>query len=96
MISDMGWVIAFDMEAARFYLENKEIKGPVTPEFLFDQDYCSWYGMTPTDIRDNEKTRKTLEPLKKKGTLAYFNKLKETQIAHFEKLREIGWRKTRS
>ena len=93
MLEDVGWLIEYDMEVAKFYFEVKGIDTPVTPEFIFDEDYCSWYGMSPKDLEENARLNRELLPLQQKDKLAYFNQIKKRYLARFKKLRDAGWRK---
>ncbi|MCP4345434.1 MAG: hypothetical protein GY795_07900 [Desulfobacterales bacterium] len=93
MIEDVGWIIEYDMEAAVFYLRASGVSDSITPDFIFDNDYCSWYGVSPTDLDENARVHKELLPLQKTDKLLYFNKLKQTRMAHFEELKKAGWRK---
>ena len=93
MIEDVRWIIEYDMEVARFYLELKGVDHPVTPELIFDEGYCTWYGMSPIDLEENERVHKELLPLQKKDTLLYFNELKRIRLAQFTELKKAGWRK---
>src|SRR5574337_880616 len=49
MLADNGWLIAYNMEVARFLLLKIAPADKVTPEFIFDEGYCTWRGVTPTD-----------------------------------------------
>jgi hypothetical protein len=93
MIEDMGWLIEYDMEVARLYLSLKGIGLPVTPEFIFDEGYCSWYGMSPNDLEENARVHQELKPLQEKDKLLYFNELKRMRLAQFVALKKAGWRK---
>ena len=93
MIEDVRWIIEYDMEVARIYLEFKGVDHPVTPEFIFDEGYCTWYGMSPIDLKENERVHQELLPLQKKDTLLYFNELKRIRLAQFTALKKAGWRK---
>ena len=93
MIEDVGWLIEYDMEIARLYLNLKGINKPVTPEFIFDEGYCTWYGMSPNDLEENARVHEDLLPLQKKDKLLYFNELKRIRLAQFTELRKAGWRK---
>lgn len=95
MIGDLGWIIEYDMDAASFYLQAKGLNDVITPDFIFDNDYCSWYGMSPRDLDENTRVHEELLPLQKKDKLLYFNELKQRRLAHFEELKNAGWRKAR-
>jgi len=92
-LEDVSWLIEYDIEVARFYLNLKGIDSPVTPEFIFDEGYCSWYGMSPNDLEENARIHQELRPLQKKDKLLYFNELKRIRLAQFAQLKKAGWRK---
>jgi hypothetical protein len=90
MLEDVGWLIEYDMELARFYLEFKGLDHDVTPEFIFDEGYCTWYGMNPNDLEENARVHQELLPLQKKDKLLYFNELKRIRLAQFTELKKAG------
>jgi len=96
MIEDVGWIIEYDIEAAKFYLGLKGVHNLITPEFIFDEDYCSWYGMSPKDLEENTRVHHELFPLQKKDKLSYFNELKKRRLSQFAELKRAGWRKAQN
>jgi hypothetical protein len=96
MLEDVGWFIEYDMEVARLYLNLKGIDKPITPAFIFDEGYCSWYGMSPNDLEENARVHEELKPLQKKDKLLYFNELKRIRLAQFAELKKEGWRKAQN
>jgi hypothetical protein len=95
MIDDLGWWIEYDMEAARFYLTHRGIEADVTPEFIFDQEYCSWYGLSPLDLEENQRLHAELSSLKTADPLNFYQALKRNRMATVEQLKRTGWRKAR-
>jgi hypothetical protein len=93
MVEDVGWLIEYDMEAAEFFLQQGGIDGPVTPEFIFDEEYCSWYGLSPNDLEENARLHQELLPLQKRDKKSYINRLKEKRLRYVEELKKAGWRK---
>ncbi|MDI6801309.1 MAG: hypothetical protein QMD01_04560 [Thermodesulfovibrionales bacterium] len=92
MILDNGWIISYDMEIAQFMgykLPSKEI----TPEFLFDEGYCTWRGVTPTDYIDSIAEREEMIKLSKTDPKRYIAEIKDWVIRRMERLRASGWRK---
>jgi len=69
---------------------------PVTPEFIFDEGYCTWYGMSPNDLEENARVHQELMPLQKEDKLLYFNELKRIRLAQFAELKKAGWRKAQN
>jgi hypothetical protein len=95
MVSDNGWIIRYDMEAAKFMGE-KHIKGGITPGLLFDQGYCSWNGVYPGDHIDSVREREKIIALAKTDPAEYFRKLRSWAVERMEKLKNEGWRKAQN
>lgn len=93
MLSDNGWVIEFDMEAARFMMQKIAPVSDVTPEFLFDEGYCTWRGVYPGDHIDSVTERAELMQLAKTDKKRYFEEFKTWGIRRMERLAQAGWRK---
>jgi hypothetical protein len=93
MLADNGWIIGFDMDVARFMLQNVAPADMVTPEFVFDEGYCTWRGVTPTDHIDSVKERDALAQLAKTDRKRYFEEIKSWSNKRMERLAREGWRK---
>ncbi len=93
MVADNGWLIEYDMDVARFMMQKNAPASSVTPEFLFDEGYCTWRGMTPTDHIDSVKERSQLVQLAKSNPKRYFNEIKTWGNMRMERLAREGWRK---
>lgn len=94
MVRDNGWVIEYDMDVAR--LLSSRLKGTaedLTPEFLFDEGWCTWNGYEPQDIFHSVKEREELLALAKIDPRRYVEALKTWSIDREERLRREGWRK---
>jgi hypothetical protein len=93
MVADNGWLIEYDMDVARFLMQKEAPASAVTPEFLFDEGYCTWLGMTPTDHIDSVKERTHLAQLAKSDVRRYFEEIKTWGNTRMERLAREGWRK---
>jgi hypothetical protein len=93
MIEDGGWILEYDLEMARLFFWNKGIKQPITPEFLFDEGYCSWHGLTPRDLEESARLHRQLAPLLEQDRLLYIQQIKEQWLGHVVQLKAAGWRK---
>jgi len=93
MLVDNGWIIGFDMDVARFMLQNVAPADMVTPEYIFDEGYCTWRGVTPTDHIDSVKEREALAQLAKTDRKRYFDEIKSWSNKRMERLAREGWRK---
>ncbi len=93
MISDNGWIIEYNMDIARFMLQKISPAGEINPEFLFDEGYCTWNGVYPTDIADSAKERQELLKLAQTDRRKYFEEFKNWGVNRMERLAREGWRK---
>lgn len=95
MVQDNGWIIRYDMEAAKFMGE-KHIKGEITPAVLFDNGYCTWNGVYPGDHIDSVRERERIIVLAKTNPAEYLKQLKSWAVERSEKLKHEGWRKAKN
>lgn len=93
MVRDNGWIIAYNMEVARFMLQKASPPAQVTPDLVFDEGYCTWRGVTPTDPVDSAREREELVKLAKTDPKRYFEALRSWGINRMERLAQAGWRK---
>jgi hypothetical protein len=93
MLSDNGWLIEYNMEVARFMMQKKSPASQVTPEFLFDEGYCTWRGVYPGDHIDSAREREELLQLAKTDKKRYFEEFKTWGVRRMERLALAGWRK---
>ena len=92
MLKDNGWLIEYDMDVARF-MAHKLSGATITPEYLFDQGYCTWRGVYPTDHIDSVKEREELVKLSKINPKKYLDEIRKWGIERMERLAAEGWRK---
>ncbi|MFP3868578.1 MAG: hypothetical protein ACLFUU_10525 [Desulfobacteraceae bacterium] len=93
MIEDNGWILEYDLEAAQFFFWKKLREQSITPDFLFDEGYCSWHGLTPLDLDESARIHRELAPLLSQDRLVYINRLKEMWTDYVANLKADGWRK---
>lgn len=93
MLADNGWIIEFNMDVARFMLSRVADAPAVTPEFIFDEGYCTWRGVTPSDHINSAKERKALAYLAHTDPRRYFEEIKTWANTRMERLSREGWRK---
>jgi len=92
MLRDNGWIIEYDMEIVHF-MRQKLPAADLSPEFIFDEGYCTWRGVYPTDDHDAAKERDALIALAKTDRKRYFEEFKKWGIQRMERLAREGWRK---
>lgn len=93
MLADNGWIIEFDMDVARFMLQKEAPASRVTPEFIFDEGYCTWRGITPSDHIDSVRERNGLFSLAQTDRKRYFEEIRNWSNNRMERLAREGWRK---
>ncbi len=96
MIEDRGWLLEFDMEEAQYLFWQKGIAREITPEFIFDEGYCSWNGLTPGDLDERADLHRELAPLLARDRLLYINTMKSRMLEHVAALKAAGWRKAQN
>jgi hypothetical protein len=92
MMRDNGWIIKYDMDIARF-IQQKLPVGDTNPAYLFDEGYCSWDGVYPTDRADSIREREELVALAKIDKKKYLERFKTWGIDRMDRLAKEGWRK---
>ncbi|MHB8068587.1 MAG: hypothetical protein ACYDIC_11900 [Desulfobaccales bacterium] len=95
MLRDCGWILEYDMEGAQGLLQQQGVRGPVNPEFLFDEDYLSWQGLAPGDQDMNAALHRRLAPLIEQDLSQYLQSMKNEWLRHVAELKAAGWRKAR-
>jgi len=93
MLADNGWIIDYDMDVARFMMQKVAPSYEVTPEYLFDEGYCTWRGVTPSDHVDSVREREQLVQLAKSDRKRYFEEIRSWGNNRMERLAREGWRK---
>jgi hypothetical protein len=94
MLPDNGWVIEYDMDVVRF-VSGKLPAAELTPDYIFDEGYCTWRGVYPTDHIDSLRKREELVTLSKINKMKYLEEIKRWGINRMERLAKEGWRKAR-
>ncbi len=93
MLADNGWIIEYDMDVARFMKQRLPVSVPVSPDYLFDEGYCTWRGVYPTDHIDVVQERQEIVALAKTDQKRYLEEIKTWGIKRMERLASEGWRK---
>ena len=93
ILADNGWIIVFAMDVARFLLQKIAPASLVTPEFIFDEGYCTWRGVTPSDHIDSVRERSALLQLAQTDRKRYFEEITNWGNNRMEHLARQGWRK---
>lgn len=95
MLQDNGWIIEYDIEIAHL-TGHKLPAAQITPEFLFDEGFCTWRGLYPGDREDSVREREELIKLSKINPKQYVTEFRNWSIQRMQKLADDGWRKARA
>ena len=94
MLGDNNWIIEYDMEQVKFLLAKMDIPAAqITPEFVFDERYSSWQGITPTDMVESIREREEIVKLAKVDKKKYVETIKSWSINRMQAFMDDGWRK---
>lgn len=91
---DNGWVLELDMDMVRSQAPIMEISPEaVTAEWVFDQGYATWVGITPDDHQKRDQERSEIQKLAKTDLRAYIQAMKDWGINREKRFTNEGWRK---
>ncbi len=97
MVRDNGWIIEYDMDVATAYLKRCGIDPEkVTPDFVFDEGYSTWNGLTPTDSFDKAMEMHDLLAASGGDKRKYFEDVKTWTKERTSRLAAEGWRKAQA
>ncbi|RLB40012.1 MAG: hypothetical protein DRH12_10710 [Deltaproteobacteria bacterium] len=93
---DNGWVLELDMEEVRLHAPTMEISpDSITAEWVFDNGFATWAGITPDDVETRNRERSELIKLAKTDMAAYLEVMKRWGKDRERRFQEQGWRKAR-
>jgi len=96
-VLDNGWVIELNMEVVKARAQVMEISPEeVTADWIFDQGFVTWVGITPDDHQRREEERSEIQKLAKTDLLAYYQAMKDWGINREKLFVEEGLRKMKS
>ncbi len=91
---DNGWVLELEMERVR---ENALIMGTlpdtVTAEWVFDEGFATWVGITPDDAQTRDRERNEFQKLAKTDVRAYVQAMRDWGLEREKRFTRKGWRK---
>ena len=94
---DNNWILEFDMNVLQVHAASMGIAPQdVTAEWVFDQGYATWVGITPYDTDRRNQERAEIQKLAKTDLLAYYKAMKEWGLNREKKFMAEGWRKMRA
>ena len=93
-VVDNGWVIELNMVVVKARAPIMEISPEeVTADWVFDQGFVTWVGITPDDYQRREEERSEIQKLAKTDLLAYYQAMKDWGMSREKRFIEEGWRK---
>lgn len=94
---DNGWVLELNMDVVRQYADSLGISPEeVTADWVFDEGYATWVGITPDDAEHRNQERSEILKLAKTDLRAYYEAMKEWGLNREKRFTEAGWRKMRA
>jgi hypothetical protein len=94
---DNGWVLELDMQVVRTRAAMMEISPEeVTAEWVFDQGYATWVGITPDDFQTRERERREIQKIAKTDLKTYMQAMKEWGLNREKRFLSQGWRKAKA
>ena len=94
---DNGWVLELNMDVVRPYASSMGISPEeLTAEWVFDEGYATWVGITPDDTQQRNQERAEIQKMAKTDLRAYYDAMKEWGLNREKRFTEAGWRKMRA
>ena len=91
---DNGWVLELDMEVIRAQSPSLGVQETeLTADWIFDNGYVTWAGITPDDVESRNREREEIQALAKTDLKAYLHAMKEWGIGREMRFAAEGWRK---
>jgi len=91
---DNGWVLEFDMEELRVHAPAMDISPEeVTAEWVFDNGFATWAGITPDDAETRNRERAEILRLSKTDMPAYLEMMRHWGKERERRFQQEGWRK---
>ncbi len=93
---DNGWVLELDMDVVRSYAPVMGVSADdITADWVFDEGYATWVGITPDDFQQREQERTEIQKLAKTDLRAYIDAMREWGLSRERRFVEEGWRKAK-
>ena len=94
---DNGWVLELNMDVVQQYAGSMGISPEeATADWVFDEGYVTWVGITPDDAKHRNQERSEILKLAKTDLRAYYEAMKEWGLSREKRFTEAGWRKMRA
>jgi hypothetical protein len=94
---DNGWVLELNLDVVRTRAALMEISPDrVAADWVFDEGYATWVGITPDDFQTRERERSEVQKLAKTDLKAYIQAMKDWGLNREKRFISEGWRKARA
>jgi hypothetical protein len=91
---DNGWVLELNMDVVRQYAGSMGVSAKeITADWVFDEGYATWAGITPDDTERRNQEREEIQKLAKTDIRAYYDAMKEWGLNREKRFTDEGWRK---
>ena len=91
---DNGWVLELNMDVARQYAGSMGVSTEeITADWIFDEGYATWVGITPDDSKHRDQERAEILKLAKTDVHAYYQAMKDWGLNREKRFTDEGWRK---
>jgi hypothetical protein len=94
---DNGWVLELNMDIIRAHSSSLGmVADTITADWIFDNGYVTWVGITPDDTERRNQEREKIQELAKIDVLAYIKAMKEWGLEREKRFSKEGWRKMKA
>jgi hypothetical protein len=96
-VGDNGWVLELDMDMVRTRAHVMGISPEdVTANWVFDEGFATWVGITPDDFQRREQDRSEIQKIAKTDLRAYIQAMREWGLSRERRFINEGWRKMKA
>jgi hypothetical protein len=93
---DNGWVLELNMQVVKTRAAMMETSPEdVTADWVFDEGYATWVGITPDDFQTKERERSEIQEIAKTDLKAYVQAMKDWGLQREKRFVSEGWRKAK-
>ena len=94
---DNGWVLELNMDVVLQFASSMGISSEeITADWVFDEGYVTWVGITPDDTKRRDQERAEIQKLAQTDIRAYYEAMKEWGLNREKRFTKEGWRKMRA
>ncbi len=94
---DNGWILELDMDVVRSHAKTFGMApDELTAEWIFDEGYATWVGITPDEAPRRNQERAEIQKLAKVDFMAYYKAMKQWGLDRQARFSNEGWRKMNS